>query len=67
MIGKTIGEGTFGKVKLAVHIPTGEKVSDDFLFVLVSALVVTALIVCCRVSGGHQNIGKESDKGASGC
>lgn len=27
MIGKTIGEGTFGKVKLAVHIPTGEKVS----------------------------------------
>jgi serine/threonine protein kinase len=26
MIGKTIGEGTFGKVKLAVHIPTGEKV-----------------------------------------
>ncbi len=28
MIGKTIGEGTFGKVKLAVHIPTGEKVSN---------------------------------------
>lgn len=28
MIGKTIGEGTFGKVKLAVHIPTGEKVSS---------------------------------------
>lgn len=27
MIGKTIGEGTFGKVRLAVHIPTGEKVS----------------------------------------
>jgi serine/threonine protein kinase len=30
MLGKTIGEGTFGKVKLAVHIPTGEKV--DMLF-----------------------------------
>lgn len=27
MLGKTIGEGTFGKVKLAVHMPTGEKVS----------------------------------------
>lgn len=26
MVGKTIGEGTFGKVKLAIHIPTGEKV-----------------------------------------
>lgn len=26
MLGKTIGEGTFGKVKLAVHLPTGEKV-----------------------------------------
>lgn len=28
MLGKTIGEGTFGKVKLAVHIPTGEKVYE---------------------------------------
>lgn len=27
MLGKTIGEGTFGKVKLAAHMPTGEKVS----------------------------------------
>ena len=27
MLGKTIGEGTFGKVKLAIHIPTGEKVT----------------------------------------
>ena len=27
MLGKTIGEGTFGKVKLAVHMPTGEKVN----------------------------------------
>ena len=25
-IDKTIGEGTFGKVKLGIHIPTGEKV-----------------------------------------
>lgn len=27
MLGKTIGEGTFGKVKLAVHMPSGEKVT----------------------------------------
>ena len=26
VLGKTIGEGTFGKVQLAVHLPTGEKV-----------------------------------------
>jgi 5'-AMP-activated protein kinase catalytic alpha subunit/MAP/microtubule affinity-regulating kinase len=26
-IGKTIGEGTFGKVKLGTHILTGEKVT----------------------------------------
>lgn len=31
MIGKTIGEGTFGKVKIAVHIPTGEKVAVKIL------------------------------------
>lgn len=30
MIGKTIGEGTFGKVKLAAHMPTGEKVNSLF-------------------------------------
>lgn len=31
MLGKTIGEGTFGKVKLAIHIPTGEKVAIKIL------------------------------------
>ena len=30
-IEKTIGEGTFGKVKLGYHIPTGEKVSIKIL------------------------------------
>ena len=27
LLGKTIGEGTFGKVKLATHTLTGEKVA----------------------------------------
>ena len=31
MIGKTIGEGTFGKVKLGCHILTGEKVAVKIL------------------------------------
>ena len=31
IIGKTIGEGTFGKVKLAIHIPTSEKVAVKVL------------------------------------
>jgi hypothetical protein len=26
ILGKTIGQGTFGKVKIATHITTGEKV-----------------------------------------
>ena len=30
-IEKTIGEGTFGKVKLAVHVPTGEQVAIKIL------------------------------------
>jgi len=25
ILGKTLGEGTFGKVKIATHITTGEK------------------------------------------
>ena len=31
VIGNTIGEGTFGKVKLAIHRPTGEKVAIKIL------------------------------------
>lgn len=30
-VGKTIGKGTFGKVKLATHITTGEKVAIKIL------------------------------------
>ncbi len=31
ILGKSIGEGTFGKVKLGVHVPTGEKVFLTFI------------------------------------
>ena len=31
ILGKTIGEGTFGKVKLGTHILTGEKVAVKIL------------------------------------
>jgi serine/threonine protein kinase len=31
VIGNTVGEGTFGKVKVAIHIPTGEKVAVKIL------------------------------------
>ena len=30
-VGKTIGEGTFGKVKVGTHILTGEKVAVKIL------------------------------------
>ena len=30
-LGKTLGEGTFGKVKLAIHTLTGEKVAVKIL------------------------------------
>ena len=32
MIGKNIGEGTFGKVKAGTHNVTGEKVSVSLFF-----------------------------------
>jgi 5'-AMP-activated protein kinase, catalytic alpha subunit len=31
LLGNTVGEGTFGKVKIAIHIPTGEKVAVKIL------------------------------------
>ena len=30
-VGKTIGQGTFGKVKLGTHVATGEKVAVKIL------------------------------------
>lgn len=29
ILGKSLGQGTFGKVKLGTHILTGEKVTSD--------------------------------------
>lgn len=37
ILGKSIGEGTFGKVKLARHITTNEKVSIIFLKILINS------------------------------
>lgn len=31
-LGKTIGKGTFGKVKLGIHLKTKEKVVDSFIY-----------------------------------
>ena len=43
IIGKNIGEGTFGKVKLGTHILTGEKVGN---------LDVLAICLgCCQTTG----------------
>jgi hypothetical protein len=50
MIGKTIGEGTFGKVKLAVHIPTGEKVMSLRYFIVHT--IHLRLVCCCRFNTG---------------
>ena len=37
-LGKTIGEGTFGKVKLGIHIRTSEKVLIMFYKVAIKIL-----------------------------
>ena len=31
ILDKTLGKGTFGKVKLGIHVPTGEKVAIKIL------------------------------------
>ena len=38
MIGKNIGEGTFGKVKAGIHNVTGEKVSVQYCSILIRGL-----------------------------
>lgn len=45
-IGKTIGEGTFGKVKLAVNMETGEKMAikvSGWVAGCISVLVYTVI------------------------
>jgi serine/threonine protein kinase len=66
MIGKTIGEGTFGKVKLAVHIPTGEKVFLQYnTLVGIMRLIVLDTYPPCFSTGGNKDIGKEQDQRTS--
>ena len=42
VLSKTIGKGTFGKVKLGVHELTGEKVS-------LPAGLISMTVLCCRL------------------
>ena len=39
ILGKTLGEGTFGKVKIATHITTGEKVIKYFQYIFIFNLM----------------------------
>ena len=45
MIGKNIGEGTFGKVKAGTHNVTGEKVSDACSLELAENWAVTESVL----------------------
>jgi serine/threonine protein kinase len=62
MLGKTIGEGTFGKVKLAAHMPTGEKVS--LLLCRREITIIDSFF--SNVSGCCKDPGKESYQGSGG-
>ena len=55
-IGTSVGEGTFGKVKLGKHILTGEKVRANIIFKF--------KIGSCEDSGERQNI-RHGRRGAS--
>ena len=54
----TLGEGTFGKVKLGTHNITGEKVSNPYLFFPESGIYYETI-------GGRQNLRKTQDHRAS--
>ena len=41
VLGRCLGEGTFAKVKMAVHMPTGERVR------------MTILNICCTTTRAH--------------
>ena len=73
-IGKTLGEGTFGKVKLAVNPETGEKVRERIERVCAcgfggNARYGAAVRACsaltrssaCSAAGGHQDPGQGED------
>lgn len=49
MLGKTIGEGTFGKVKLAIHLPTGEKVIKYRTFLLLFKILLYIYTIIIRL------------------
>jgi 5'-AMP-activated protein kinase catalytic alpha subunit len=40
ILGKTLGEGTFGKVKIATHIKTGEKVNLSIIKINIIIIII---------------------------
>ena len=62
LVGKTIGQGTFGKVKLGVHVGTGEKVAIKILekkkIVEVADVerVSREILILKRVGAVHDNV-----------
>jgi serine/threonine protein kinase len=76
-IGRTLGEGTFGKVKYAVNTETGEKVrctgqaggewgvvarrSAERTCSIAHTRLPWALLCCRRRAGGHQDPGQGED------
>ena len=47
LLGTSVGEGTFGKVKLGKHILTGEKV---ILLIMTSVWILNFYLGCCKNS-----------------
>ena len=57
VLGKALGEGTFGKVKLGTHILTGEKVSF-YVQIITMGIIKTALFAIMTFPSGCQIIRK---------
>ena len=58
ILGKTLGEGSFAKVRIATHVLTNEKVSCILSsWLLVSGTVLALLCLACVVFEKKKNVG----------